>query len=129
MTSNPKVTFGAGSVTVPAGTINPGQSSYFEFVFRARNIGVSGDGTAMSNTATIFGEEINPLSATSTAVYKEKRVSRELLVDISWNGIETKNSSCSVGDEIELSFDISGGSAPYQIKIDWGGWGEVICEY
>ncbi|HPV87510.1 MAG TPA: hypothetical protein PLC49_07990, partial [Caldisericia bacterium] len=108
------------SVKFEVGDLGPGESRIFMLNFRLPKLASTGEGQTITNTASASSNELHTVfSSASIFCPKKEQGGGELNIDIGWKGPDPKG-WIAVGEEIEMTMQVTGGSAPYDISIDFG---------
>lgn len=121
----PSGTVGVSRILFNIGKLVPGASEVFKLKFRLSSK------VSIDDCATITNEAIASSSAQTVrdaAIFKvcTKKAPDPLSLEIIWNGIDVKTNTCRVNSPVYPIITPKGGSAPYDVIIDWGNGDKTV---
>lgn len=121
----PSGTVGTSRVLFNIGKLVPGASEIFKLKFKLSSK------ASIDDCATITNEAIASSSAQTVrdaAVFKvcTKKAPDPLSLEIIWNGIDVKTNIGRVNSPVYPIITPKGGSAPYDVTIDWGNGDKTV---
>ena len=120
VSSRPSGAVSNKSVKFEVGDIGPGESRIFVINFKLSRLALAGEGQTITNTASASSNELHAVfSSASIFCPKKEQGGGELNIDIGWKGPDSKG-NIAIGEEIGMTMQVTGGSAPYDISIDFG---------
>jgi len=120
VSSRPSGAVSNKSVKFEVGDIGPGESRIFVINFKLSRLALAGEGQTITNTASASSNELHAVfSSASIFCPKKEQGGGELNIDIGWKGPDSKG-NIAIVEEIGMTMQVTGGSAPYDISIDFG---------
>lgn len=120
ISSRPQGENSPGIVKFSIVKLNPGEAASFLLSFRASKSHNFNDNKTIANFAFVSCNELFTKQDSASIVIQKEPPTSPLELNIAWKGVDTKSGKMSTQDVLELEVAPDGGSAPYDISIDWG---------
>lgn len=121
VSSRPTGIVGNNKVKFELGILGVGETVKISMVCKVKHPErISEKGLNVSNIATVYTYEVPPVSDYASVLILPAQDKRELSLVVQWINVNTKKSTAKAGEEIKIKYQPQGGTAPYEVTIDWG---------
>ena len=120
VSSLPSGAAGPSKIRYQVGTLSPGQSRTYLLKFSlARSLSFAGNCLTITNKASAMSDSAEPVAGYATISVCKQPPTKEIVLDVTWKGVNTKTNEARANEEIKLDLSVEGGAPPYEVTVNW----------